>query len=410
MLADRFARNASIGQCAVWGLPQARKRLAIGKPAGETVSKSIQHDRLLWRRKPARLGWSKAQSICAKRIRDRKDCAGFLVGRGACHCRFQAELSNASNASILARDARFALQPSSQGVFHFCKMDIDWNDLRLFLDVARLGGLSAATGTTRLSAANLGRRVTALEKQIGEPLFVRQQTGYRLTPIGEELLRRAEDVEAAMQSLTRWREGNLPDRIVRVSAGPWTSAFVSAHIGEIWTVDDGIRVELVTTTDRVDIGRRAADIGIRSERPTEQWLAGRQSGKVAYAIYSGRRLINGIAAGLFVGVTGEAANIASARWLQAHHGDRIAVRGNNTHSVRELVAAGAGLSIFPCFVGDSDPRLVRVAQPIPELETDQWIVTHHEERHAPPIRKVADRIAALMRVHQPLFRGETPIQ
>lgn len=233
-------------------------------------------------------------------------------------------------------------------------MDIDWDDLRLFLDVARLGGLSAATGTTRLSAATLGRRVTALEKQIGEPLFVRQQTGYRLTPVGDELLRRAEDVEAAMQSLTRWREGSLPDRIVRVSAGPWTSTFVSAHIGEIWTVDDGIRVELITTTDRVDIGRRAADIGIRGERPTEQWLAGRQSGKVAHAIYSGRHLINGIAAGLFVGVTGEGANIASARWLQAHHGDRIAVRGNNAHSVRELVAAGAGLSIFPCFVGDSD--------------------------------------------------------
>lgn len=211
-----------------------------------------------------------------------------------------------------------------------------------------------------------------------------------------------------MQSLTRWREGSLPDRIVRVSAGPWTSAFVSTHIGEIWTVDDGIRVELVTTTDRVDIGRRAADIGIRSERPTEQWLAARQSGKVAYAIYSGRNLINGIAAGLFVGVTGEGANIASARWLQAHHGDRIAVRGNNIHSVRELVAAGAGLSIFPCFVGDSDPRLVRVARPIPELETDQWVVTHHEERHSPPVRKIADRIAALMRAHQPLFRGETP--
>lgn len=49
MLADLFARNASIRQCAVWGLPQARKRLAIGKPAGETVSKFIQHDRLLWR-------------------------------------------------------------------------------------------------------------------------------------------------------------------------------------------------------------------------------------------------------------------------------------------------------------------------------------------------------------------------
>ncbi|TIP82341.1 MAG: LysR family transcriptional regulator [Mesorhizobium sp.] len=410
MLANLFARNASIRQCAVWGLPQARKRLAIGKPAGETVSKPIQHDRLLWRAEGPR-AWVARKRKASARSAARSQGLRWLLGQPRrLSLSLQAGLSNASNACILARDARFALQPRSQGAFHFCKMDIDWDDLRLFLDVARLGGLSAATGTTRLSAATLGRRVTALEKQIGEPLFVRQQTGYRLTPVGEELLRRAEDVEAAMQSLTRWREGNLPDRIVRVSAGPWTSAFVSTHIGEIWTVDDGIRVELVTTTDRVDIGRRAADIGIRSERPTEQWLAGRQSGKVAYAIYSGRHLINGIAAGLFVGVTGEAANIASARWLRAHHGDRIAVRGNNTHSVRELVAAGAGLSIFPCFVGDSDPRLVRVAQPVPELETDQWIVTHHEERHSPPVRKVADRIAALMRAHQPLFRGETPIR
>jgi hypothetical protein len=88
MLADLFARNASIRQCAVWGLPQARKRLAIGKPAGETVSKFVEHDRLRWRAKArAVLGWSKAQSIGAKLMHDRKDCAGFLASRGACHCR-----------------------------------------------------------------------------------------------------------------------------------------------------------------------------------------------------------------------------------------------------------------------------------------------------------------------------------
>src|SRR5688500_17817955 len=178
--------------------------------------------------------------------------------------------------------------------------DIGWDDLRLFLDVARLGGLSAATATTKLSAATLGRRVTALERQIGEPLFIRSQTGYQLTEAGEALLSRAEDVEVAMRALVSWREGKLGDRIVRISAGPWTSAFISQHIGSIWTVDDGVRVELVTTVERVDIGRRNADIGIRSERPTEQWLAGRLSGKVAHAIYSGRNLINGIAAGLFV--------------------------------------------------------------------------------------------------------------
>lgn len=285
-------------------------------------------------------------------------------------------------------------------------MDFSWDDLRLFLDVARLGGLSAATTTTKLSAATLGRRVTALEKQVGEPLFHRSQTGYRLTQAGEDLLARAEDVEAAMLSLRRWKEGTIGDRVVRLSAGSWTSAFIGTHIGEIWSVDDRFGLELVTASQKVDIGRRNADLGIRNQRPTEQWLAGRLIGKVAYGLYSGVNLINGIKAGYFVGVAGEGSQTQSARWIEARHADRIAVRGNDAMSVRELVVNGAGLSVFPCFVGDSDPRLVRVAPVIRELETDQWLVSHHEERHDTSVRTVADRIARLMRENGPLFRGE----
>ena len=287
-------------------------------------------------------------------------------------------------------------------------MDFSWDDLRLFLNIARLGGLSAARTATGLSAATLGRRVTALERAMGEPLFVRSQSGYRLTQAGEDLLARAEDVEAAMLSLRRWKEGNIGSRVVRVSAGPWTSAFVAGHIGEIWTVADRFGLEFVTANQKIDIGRRNADLGIRSERPTEQWLAGRLIGRVAHALYSGLNLVNGIAAGYFVGVAGEGAQIQSARWLQAHHGDRIGLRGNDAMSVRELVAAGAGLGVFPCFVGDSDARLVRIATPIRELETEQWLVSHHEERHDPSVRAVGDRIAALMRQHGALFRGELP--
>lgn len=284
-------------------------------------------------------------------------------------------------------------------------MDFSWDDLRVFLDVARLGGLSAATATTGLSAATLGRRVTALEREVGAALFVRSQTGYRLTEAGEALLARAEDVEAAMLSLRHWKEGNAGDRVVRLSAGPWTSAFVASHIGDIWQVGDRFGLELVTASQKIDIGRRNADLGIRSHRPTEQWLAGRLIGKVAHAMYSGRNLVNGVEAGFFVGVAGEGAQVQSARWLQAHHGDRIGMRGNDAMSVRELVAAGAGLSVFPCFVGDSDPRLVRVASPIRELETEQWLVSHHEERHAEAVRVVGDRVAALMKRHGELFAG-----
>jgi len=285
-------------------------------------------------------------------------------------------------------------------------MDFSWDDLRLFLDVARLGGLTAATRTTGLSAATLGRRVTALERQVGEPLFVRSQTGYRLTPAGEELLLRAEDVEAAMLSLKRWKDGAIGERVVRVSAGPWTAAFLARNIASIWTAADRFALELVTASHKVDIGRRHADIGIRNQRPTEPFLAGRLIGKVAYALYARPELVNGVAAGYFVGVAGESSQTHSARWLQARHGDRIATRGNDAMSVMELVAAGAGISVFPCFVGDSDPRVQRMAQPIAELETEQWLVCHHEERHTPAVRTVTERIAALMRQNALLFRGE----
>jgi len=285
-------------------------------------------------------------------------------------------------------------------------MDFSWDDLRLFVDVARLGGLSAATETTKLSAATLGRRINALERQVGEPLFHRSQTGYRLTQAGEDLLERAEDVEAAMLSLRRWKEGSVGERVVRLSAGAWTSAFVASHIDAIWTVEDRFAVDFVTALQKVDIGRRNADLGIRNQRPTEQWLAGRLMGRVAYGLYSGRHLVNGVKAGYFVGVSGESGQTHASRWLQARHGDRIVLRGNDAMSVRELVAAGAGMSVFPCFVGDSDPRLVRVAPVIAELETDQWLVSHHEERHDPSVHAVADRIAALMKQHGALFRGE----
>lgn len=285
-------------------------------------------------------------------------------------------------------------------------MTINWDDLKLFLDVARLGGLSAAARTTGLSAATLGRRVTSLEQQVGEPLFVRSRTGYSLTSAGTELLERANEVEAGFRSLDRWQQERHGERVVRISAGYWTSGFIGRHIRELWEPQDRFRVELVTANEKVDIGHRHADIGMRNSRPTEQYLAGRLVSHTAFAIYSGRQLISGAAAGMFVGQSGSATT-PSTRWLEAHHGDRIGVRGNDPASILELVAAGAGLGVFPCFIGDAEQRLVRVAAPIQELTSEQWLVTHHEDRHAPHIRRLSERISKLMRENRALFAGET---
>ncbi len=63
-----------------------------------------------------------------------------------------------------------------------------WDDLHLFLAVAREGGLSPAARTTGRSAATLGRRMLALERSIRRELFVRHERGYELTADARELL------------------------------------------------------------------------------------------------------------------------------------------------------------------------------------------------------------------------------
>lgn len=116
-------------------------------------------------------------------------------------------------------------------------------------------------------------------------------------------------------------------------------------------------------------------------------------------------MVNGVAAALFIGVKGDASSLPCSRWLAAHHGDRIAAWAHDLGAVQELAAAGAGIAVLPCFVGDADPRLARLASPPPDLTQEQWLVLHQEDRHNPHVRRTADRLAGLWREHSQRFSG-----
>ena len=79
---------------------------------------------------------------------------------------------------------------------------VDWDDLRLFLSVAREGGLAPAARASGCSAATLGRRMLDLERQTGRDLFQRHERGYDLTLQGRELLEQLQSVEAQLLRLT----------------------------------------------------------------------------------------------------------------------------------------------------------------------------------------------------------------
>ncbi len=277
--------------------------------------------------------------------------------------------------------------------------NFNWDDLSLFLHVARGGGLSAGAATSRISPPTLGRRIAGLEEALGTQLFHRRARGYDLTEDGRALKGHAEKVEASVLDIQRWRDLRGSVRSVRLSAGTWISWFLARNLDMLRKPDDPFRLSLLATEARLDIARREADIGIRNQRPTEAWLAGQMIGQVAFATYAHG---SGADRGWIVPRT----RTASARWVRQTHGNDILLEASSPRIVLDMVRAGFGSAVLPCFVGDSFAELERTYPPIPELNHDQWLVMHHETRNDPPIRRVLQRIRDLRESHNDLFAGK----
>src|SRR5579871_1385320 len=74
---------------------------------------------------------------------------------------------------------------------------MDWDNVRVFLAVARSGQFVGAAKKLRLDHATVSRRIAALEAAIGAKLIDRRTTGATLTSAGDRFLAAAEHMESA---------------------------------------------------------------------------------------------------------------------------------------------------------------------------------------------------------------------
>jgi DNA-binding transcriptional LysR family regulator len=286
--------------------------------------------------------------------------------------------------------------------------NVSWDDLRIFVRVARGGGLSAAAEELSSSPATIGRRMLTLERAVARSLFVRRQTGYELTADGRHLLSKVLAMEASARPIEEWLSTRGQRPVVRISAGTWTANFFAANFSRLWTPEDNFRIAFKTTEARLDIAHREVEIGIRSRPPESSNLAGRRTGEVAHAPFRAR---NHPSPGQedWVAIAPEDAATQTARWVNAQEDIVVAAWANTPRTLYDLIRAGVGKGMLPCFAGDRDPLLERAGPPIAELCQDQWIVMHNDDRHRPEVRTVIDRMVSLINAHAPLFAGERPM-
>lgn len=263
---------------------------------------------------------------------------------------------------------------------------VQWDDLAHFLVVARAGGLAAAAKDVEASAPTLGRRMRALERAMGQELFIRQTHGYDLTDAGVELMRKMDIVAGQIARATaKPKEGDLP--LVKVSAGTWTSLALARHWRDITLDPPDVRLRFVSSEAILSIARREVSIAIRNEPPMETGLAGRKLARNDFAIYAtkdapSRWITHSI-------------DTPSSRWVRERASHGYCLEVSSPRLALDLALQGAGQIVLPIFIGNQEKDLVRRSDPISELSHDAWLVTHDDDRHLPEIRRVFNRIFAL---------------
>jgi DNA-binding transcriptional LysR family regulator len=269
---------------------------------------------------------------------------------------------------------------------------MDWDDVRVFLAVAREGSMRAAARALGLSQPTIARRLAAFEATFGGPtLFDRLPEGLRLNAAGEALVPAAESVEDAVLTLERRRAAAAPSGTVRVSTGECAAGFLARCLSGSATtaLPSGITLELVESRPAANLARREADLALRHEPPESGDFYVSKLGTFACAVYRRR----GQDTGAWVTYTEEQGHYEPARFVQrqvAGTGHAIALRASSMLMHLEAIRAGTGRGVLPCYVGDGHPLLERLTAPIPELAAEYWMIVHRDLRRAPCVRAVMD--------------------
>jgi DNA-binding transcriptional LysR family regulator len=283
----------------------------------------------------------------------------------------------------------------------------DWSDLRFFLEVARTGTLAAGARRLGVDSTTVGRRLSALERELGAKLFARTPDGLALTAAGEAMRAAGTEME---QAVLRGEQRALgADRklsgVVRVATTEMLGQVVILPALRILHErHPQIRVELLTGSGQLDIARREADVALRYIRPEGGDLVARRAGKIAFAAYAAKKYLAArgrpVRGGGLSGHDIVAYNATIPHWPSGQLGGealgdaRIVLRTNSTQMLLNAVRLGLGIGPLPCFLARTDRSLERVPSATPAEADELWLVVHADVQRTTRVRAVIEAMEA----------------
>jgi DNA-binding transcriptional LysR family regulator len=275
---------------------------------------------------------------------------------------------------------------------------MDWNDVRIFLAVAREGTLGRAARQVGQTQPTIGRRLRMLEASVGQTLFQRTADGFVLTEEGSAVLATAERMEDEAHAFERALAGKQQQLtgLLRISSSDWFGVHVlTPVVAEFLRVNPLVSIELVTDSRRLNLARRDADLLFRITPFDEADVIQRKFIKMDYALYGPLNIVppqRGDGTGYAL-LTMDSAfeTLPDVKWLRevlpnAH----VAFGSNNREAQARMCAERGGLAVLPCPLGDNTAGIERIDLGEAPPGRDVWFGYHRDLRRLGRLRAFLD--------------------
>lgn len=297
---------------------------------------------------------------------------------------------------------------------------MDWDDMRIFLALARMESLGRAGQHLRMDPATVGRRIARLEEALGRRLFTRSHQGYALTDEGARLLPHAIAAESAMieagHAATDGQTG-LSGQI-RIGAPDGCANFLLPQVvADICAENPALDIQVIALPRVFNLSRREADMAIGVSRPETGRLSVQKISDYKLHLAASRRYLaqnaapldaEGLRAHRIIGYIPDMIFDSELDYLAELGLERVALASNSVAVQFNMIRHGAGLGVVHDFALPADPDLVRILPDVFSLTRSFYLIRHLDDRRVSRLNRFAEIL--LRGLKRELARLETAVQ
>ncbi len=288
---------------------------------------------------------------------------------------------------------------------------MNWDDLRLFLAVARSGSISGAAKQLGVQHSTISRRMRQFELNLGARLIERKKSGYELTQAGEHVKEAANNIEREILGVDGaliGKDSQLIGSLHVTAINNMASSILMPMFAKFSNQHPLINLHIVVSNLDASLVQRDADVAIRLTNSPPDTLIGKRIVTVASTIYGSRSYIEKLrqdnSEPNWIGV--DCCGFHKTWTNQACGEQPHNFVSDDTLLTLAAIKENLGVSILPCFMGDADFALERYCQPDPAYNLGLWILLHPDLKRTARVLAFREFMANAIYEKNDLFEGK----